>query len=286
MFEQLLANMHWGVVAIVIQLIFLECILSIDNAAVLGAMVNHLPTDKPTPWPKALKPFFGWTDKFMGSQRSAALKVGLFGAYAGRLIMLALATIIVRNPWMQILGALYLLHLGIQHFIHLYHEEQHATGHSEGPMPNKGGFWSVVLALNLADMAFSLDNVIAAVALSDKFWVVALGVGVGIVMMRFAATLFARMIAWEPKLESGAYLLLLAIGSELILAKILDIHIDDMVSFAISVMIILLTITFARVTFLRPLLIVFRPGVIAAVTVNTLVGRAFGSIKKLVVAER
>jgi len=47
--------MDFSVVVIVIQLIFLEGILSIDNAAVLGAMVSVLPDDKAIPWPPALQ---------------------------------------------------------------------------------------------------------------------------------------------------------------------------------------------------------------------------------------
>ena len=47
--------MDWSIVVIILQLIVLEGLLSIDNAAVLGAMVIHLPEDKPIEWPKALK---------------------------------------------------------------------------------------------------------------------------------------------------------------------------------------------------------------------------------------
>ena len=44
-------NLYWPVIAIVLQLIFLEGILSIDNAAVLGLLVPPLPDDKGIPWP-------------------------------------------------------------------------------------------------------------------------------------------------------------------------------------------------------------------------------------------
>ena len=40
-----------GVILLIVQLVYLEGILSIDNAAVLGAMVAHLPEHKPIPWP-------------------------------------------------------------------------------------------------------------------------------------------------------------------------------------------------------------------------------------------
>src|SRR5436309_1409220 len=73
--------MDIAIITIIVQLIFLECILSIDNAAVMGAMVANLPSEQPTPWPKSLRPLLGWADRFLGAQRDAALKVGLFGAY-------------------------------------------------------------------------------------------------------------------------------------------------------------------------------------------------------------
>jgi tellurite resistance protein TerC len=265
-----LGAIEWGVAGIIVQLIFLECILSIDNAAVMGAMVAHLPTDAPTPWPARLRPLFGWADPLLGPQRAAALKVGLFGAYAGRVLMLVLASIIIRLVWVQVLGALYLLHLGISHFVARYLEAEdaaRATG-DEPLAARRGGFWSVVLALNLADLAFSLDNVIAAIALSSRLWIVILGVGIGILVMRFAATLFAQMIRWEPKLESGAYLLLLAIGTQLLLEKLFDLQIDEAVRFVLSALILLLTVTFARVKLLRPLLIVFWPPIMAAALVQ------------------
>ena len=52
-----------------------------------------------------------------------------------------------------------------------------------------GGFWKTVLIIELADLAFSLDNVVVAVQLDPekRFWVIALGVGIGIIVMRFAA---------------------------------------------------------------------------------------------------
>jgi tellurite resistance protein TerC len=93
-------------VTIVIQLIFLEGILSIDNAAVLGALVVVLPEDKLVPYPRALHFLQGITDRLFGTQQAAALKVGLLGAYVARGLMLAAAAWVIRNPALQIIGAL------------------------------------------------------------------------------------------------------------------------------------------------------------------------------------
>jgi tellurite resistance protein TerC len=77
--------------------IFLEGILSIDNAAVLGAMVSIHPTKEMAPWPKPLR-FLGLPiHRLLGGQRSAALKVGLLSAYFGRGLMLVMASFVVQN---------------------------------------------------------------------------------------------------------------------------------------------------------------------------------------------
>lgn len=239
--------MDIGIVAIIAQLVFLECILSIDNAAVIGAMVAKLPNDRPTPWPKAIAPFFSRFDHILGSQRESALKVGLFGAYAGRIIMLALASIIIQYKWMQVLGALYLIYLAGKHFVERFQHHQAKRANPEHERSAKSqSFWNVVLTIELADLAFSLDNVVAAISLSERLWVVILGVAIGIVIIRFAATLFTRMIAWEPALEHAAYLLLVAIGGELILEHWFAIELGDIAKFAISTAILALTVIVAR----------------------------------------
>jgi tellurite resistance protein TerC len=104
-----------GIATVVIQLIFLEGILSIDNAAVLGAMVSMLPTNQAVPYPAALRFLQRGTNRLLGMQQAAALKVGLLGAYAGRGLMLFLATWVIEKPILRILGAAYLIKLGFGH---------------------------------------------------------------------------------------------------------------------------------------------------------------------------
>ena len=275
--------MDAAIITVILQLIFLECILSIDNAAVMGAMVAHLPNDQPPPWPKALRqsPLL---NRLLGPQREAALKVGLFGAYAGRILMLVLATIIIKMEWVQILGAAYLFYLAIDHFADTYEqsEQASATKMAEKSTRAKKGFWHVVLALNLADMAFSLDNVVAAIALSEILWVVIVGVGIGILIIRFAATLFARLINWEPAMEHAAYLLLLAIGGELLLDKLAGVAIGELTQFSISVGILVLTIVFARVRLFQPLLEFFRRCMIVFAAIQSGITAIFALLLLLV----
>ncbi len=245
-----------GIVSIVIQLIFLEGILSIDNAAVLGAMVSVLPNDKPVPYPRPLRFLQRFTDRVLGMQQMAALKVGLLGAYLGRGTMLVVAAWVINNPFLKIVGAAYLIKLAFEHL-------------SVGDQPGEqeffdrqrkaaNTFWLIVLNVELADLAFSLDNVVAAVALSSQLWVVMLGVALGIIAMRFAAGIFTWLIKKEPVLETAAYIVVLNIGVELVLAEFLHMHFESWQKFVISGATLILCVVYARVEFLHILAPLFQ----------------------------
>lgn len=240
--------MDLRVLLIILQLIYLEGILSIDNAAVLGAMVAHLPRHETIPWPRALRFLRKPIHRMLGGQRLAALKVGLFGAYFGRGMMLFLASWIIRNRWLLLLGGLYLIKLAADHLGETSREAREAAAQAAGGPVRKPerAFWSVVLAVELADLAFSLDNVVAAVALSRILWVVLTGVFLGIVAMRFAASIFTFVIERYPELEAAAYLLIFNIGIELLLEDLFGIHISDLQKFGVSLGTLLITLFYGR----------------------------------------
>jgi len=245
--------MDLSFIVIVLQLIFLEGILSIDNAAILGAMVNPLPAEEPVPWPKRLARFGHSMNKLLGHQRGAALRVGIIGAYLGRGIMLLAASYIIQNPWLKLVGAAYLIKLAL--------DDLSAHGYSgmeeevqSKPIKEKT-FWATVLSVELMDLAFSLDNVIAAVSLSDKLWVVMLGVAIGIVLMRFAAGIFSKIVQRAPILKTAAYILVLNIGIELLIEDLMHVTIGDWTRFGISAATIFLALAYERFKFMK----VFRP---------------------------
>ncbi len=236
-----------AVLLIVLQLIYLEGILSIDNAAVLGAMVAHLPRHAPIPWPRLLRFLQRPVHRLLGGQRPAALKVWLLGAYVGRGLMLFFATWVIRNRWLLLLGGLYLIRLGVDHLGETPAEARAAEARARGKTVRTGRpFWSVVLAVELADLAFSLDNVVAAVALSRQFWVVMTGVALGIITMRFAAGIFVYLIERFPVLEAAAYLLVLSIGGGLVVEDFLHVRPTDVQRFLLSFSILLLTLAYGR----------------------------------------
>ncbi len=244
-----------SIVYIIIQIIFLEGILSIDNAAVLGAMVSVLPPETMVPWPGPLKFLGPPIHRLLGGQRGAALKVGLLGAYLGRGLMLVLASFVIHNDFLKFLGAAYLIKLAFENLGAPEHGEEHQF-EDKRDMSGKG-FWSVVLAVELADLAFSLDNVVAVIALSDNLLIVMFGVAVGILTMRFAAGIFTWMISKEPLLKPAAYMVVFNIGAELMLSEFVGLEIESSTKFIISALTLVAFVVYARVKPLHVLRPVF-----------------------------
>ncbi len=243
--------MDFSIPLIILQLVFMEGILSIDNAAILGAMVVHLPDDRPVTWPTSLRKIGYRLHSVLGNQRTAALRVGLLGAYVGRGIMLLLANVVIQNHWLKLIGAIYLVKLACDNLGRPAEgetEEEAHVHHLEGK-----GFWNIVLTLEITDLVFSLDNVVVAVTLSTHIWVVMLGVAIGILLMRFAAGIFSYAIEREPVLKYAAYLLVFNIGIELLLADLFNFELDSYTRFGISVATILISILYAHSPFLKKL---------------------------------
>lgn len=242
-------NEYWPIVVIVLQLIFLEGILSIDNAAVIGALVSPLPDDQGVPWPKALRKLGQTLHPLLGYQRMAALRVGLLGAYVGRGAMLFLTSFLIHNSWIKLIGAVYLIHLAFDSL------EDMSSGDSDDDGEIKPikvqTFWATVLTVEIMDLIFSIDNVVAAVSLSNMLWVVMLGVGIGILTMRYAAGIFSYAVEREPILKQAAYILVFNIGVELILDQVWHIEIPDLLRFGISVATIVLALSYAHSPFLQ-----------------------------------
>ncbi len=243
-------SFYWPIFLIVVQLIFLDGILSIDNAAIIGALVSPLPDKVDIPWPDPLKGLGKILHPFLGNQRTAALRVGLLGAYLGRGLMLFMVSFLIHNPWIKLIGAAYLIHLAFDSL-----EESSIGGEEdedgEGSPIKARSFWATVVTVELMDLVFSIDNVVAAVSLSKLLWVVMLGVAIGILTMRYAAGLFSYAVEREPILKNAAYILVFVIGLELILEQVWNVEISDMLRFGISISVILLALAYEHISILR-----------------------------------
>lgn len=221
--------------AIIGFLIVLEGILSIDNALVLGLLAKRLP--------KHLQP--------------RALTYGLVGAFVFRLIAIALASVLLKWWIVKLLGGAYLIYVAVNHFfIEKHHDEPHPdpesgivpsdletieheraeiAEHSPFPVPRAvvprprklAKFWPTVFVIEMTDIAFAIDSILAAIALVSgvphrpdeihpKLWVVITGGFLGVVLMRFAAVMFIRLLERFPNFETAAYLLVTIIGGKLV----------------------------------------------------------------------
>lgn len=211
-------------------LIVLEGVLSIDNALVLGILAKRLP--------KKLQ--------------SRALTYGLVGAFVFRLIAIGTATFLLKWHIVKLLGGAYLIYIAIKHFFFESHDEEkhdHIATDEEKEAALEPGvkvlayehpsqaaikavakFWPTVLVIELTDIAFAVDSILAAIgvvggpstehrgvdAVHDKLWVILTGGMLGVILMRYAAVLFIKLLERFPRFETAAYLLVIAIGAKLL----------------------------------------------------------------------
>ncbi|HPW68583.1 MAG TPA: TerC family protein [Deltaproteobacteria bacterium] len=171
-------------------LAILEGILSVDNSLVLAILVRTLPKD----------------------QQRKALTYGIAGAFLFRLIALIFAAYLIKFLIFKIVGGLYLVYLAMKHMFFFFQENAHQTR----PGVAKS-FWGTVLVVELTDIAFSIDSITTAVAMSNKLAVVWLGGIMGIIFLRFAASFFIGLLEKLPRLEDLAYQLIFFIGTKLLL---------------------------------------------------------------------
>jgi len=190
-------------------LIVLEGLLSADNALVLAVIAKHLPEN----------------------QRSKAINYGIIMAFAFRFAAL-FAISFIANVWqVQAIGAAYLLYLGLKHVIRDMFGKKEAHKEEKESSGSVKGFWGTVGKIALADLAFAIDSILAAVALAlglpdspfgdfggmdaAKFGVVVLGGIAGLVLIKYAAGWFIKLLTKRPALETTAYAIVAWVGVKL-----------------------------------------------------------------------
>lgn len=228
-------------IPVIISLIIIEGLLSVDNALAIAAMASHLP----------------------GRQKYMALKYGIIGAYLFRGLCLAFAAWIIENPWLKICGAAYLVYLMCQHFTGAGDEDNDGAPDSK----NHRGFLATILAIEIMDLSLSVDNIVAAVAMSPKLWVVCTGVFIGILALRFVAGACIKLIEKFPILEETAFLLIGYVGFVLVYELLSDpksglqvlpgpVHVSALQKFLGIMLIVVISIIYSK---LKPLQAAFKP---------------------------
>ena len=227
---------------IVLNLIIIEGLLSVDNAAALATMVMRLPEQ----------------------ERDKALKYGIFGAYFFRGLCLIFASLLIKITWLKLLGGLYLIYISFRFFADKLvsntgsNDETHKI--KKSPLDSLiGTFWSTVVLVEVMDLAFSIDNVFAAVAFTNKIGLICLGVFIGILTMRFAAQYFVKLMEKFPFLESSAFIVICILGIKLSLSfiseytsilnafQVLHGHKGDIITSVITLLVFIVPILVSKI---------------------------------------
>jgi YkoY family integral membrane protein len=210
-------------------LVGLEGLLSADNALVMAIMVLGLPK----------------------RDHQKALRYGLIGGFVFRVAATVLAVYLIRLILVKLLGALYLLYLAYSHF--WGHE---SAGDRRTPPKAKGWlgltpFWATVVRVEMINLAFSIDSILVAVAMSPKLWVVITGGILGIVAMRLVVGQLLTLVQRYPALVDGAFIIIAWVGIKLCVEYLHDAHytafeIPRWLSLGLIVVIFVIAYVYAR----------------------------------------
>lgn len=197
MLDQLLDSPSFGVETLLALpvLIALEAVLSADNAIALAALAQGLHDS---------------------ALQRRALNIGLVLAYILRIALILTATWVVRFWQFELAGALYLLWLVFQYFTSKPDQDDENQHHG----PRFSSLWQAIPMIGITDLAFSLDSVTTAIAVSQDTWLILIGATIGIITLRFMAGLFIRWLKEFQHLEDAGYITVALVGLRLLLRVI------------------------------------------------------------------
>lgn len=194
MLDQLLDSPNFGLETLLVLpvLIALEAVLSADNAIALAALARGLHDS---------------------ALQRRALNIGLVLAYILRISLILTATWVVQFWQFELAGALYLLWLVFQYFTSKPDEDDESHHHHG---PRFSSLWQAIPMIGITDLAFSLDSVTTAIAVSQDTWLILTGATIGIITLRFMAGLFIRWLKEFEYLEDAGYLTVALVGARLL----------------------------------------------------------------------
>ncbi|HEY9639127.1 MAG TPA: hypothetical protein V6C57_01510 [Coleofasciculaceae cyanobacterium] len=176
-------------------LVALEAVLSADNAIALAAIAQGLDGQE---------------------MQRRALNLGLVAAFGLRATLILTATWVVQFWQFELLGAAYLLWLVFQYFTS--NEVEDKSGHHlHHHGPRFANLWQAIPMIAITDLAFSLDSVTTAIAVSKDTWLVLTGGFIGVIALRFMAGLFIRWLDKFTHLEDAGFITVALVGIRLLL---------------------------------------------------------------------
>ena len=134
-----------------------------------------------------------------------------------RIVATLLAVYLIRLAWVKLLGGLYLLYLTYQHFFRSGDAEERSKPRPARPWLGLSALWGTILKVELVNIAFSVDSILVAVAMSPKTWVVLTGGLLGIVAMRVVISQLLAIVRRYPALVDGAFIIIALVGAKLLL---------------------------------------------------------------------
>ena len=180
-------------------LVSLELILSADNAVALAVITRDLNN--------------------IQLQRTA-LNVGISIALLLRIVIILMAQIILKYWYLKLVSGIYLLYISINKFIP---SSKVDTLDRKLPDDNEGiSLAKVIIMISFTDLAFSIDSVTAAVAISDQFILVITGAIIGVVALRFTSDLFISWLDIYSRLEIAGYIIVGFIGIKLVIKTLIS----------------------------------------------------------------
>jgi YkoY family integral membrane protein len=210
-------------------LIILEGLLSADNALVLAVMILGL----------------------RRQDQKKALRYGLVGAFAFRITATLLATYLIKVGWVKLLGGLYLMYLCYKHFFSSGSAEERSRPKSAKPWLGLNALWGTVVKVELVNIAFSVDSILVAVAMSRKTWVVLVGGLLGIVAMRLVIGQLLSIVRRYPTLVDAAFIIIAWVGIKLFVEYLhaagqIDLEVNKWLSFGLIAVIFTVAYLVAR----------------------------------------
>src|SRR4029450_3646352 len=210
-------------------LVVLEGLLSADNALVLAMMILGLPR----------------------RDQKKALRYGLVGACAFRILATLLATYLIRVGFVQLAGGVYLLYLCYQHFFRGGGGDERQRIKPAQPWLGMAALWGTVVKVELVNIAFSVDSILVAVAMSKKLWVVLAGGLIGIIAIRVVIAQLLSLVRRYPAIVAGAFIIIAWVGVKLLIEYLhaeglIHFQINKWISFALIAAIFLVSYAYAR----------------------------------------
>ncbi|WP_439572883.1 TerC family protein [Phreatobacter sp.] len=175
-----------------IQIIWIDILLSGDNAVVIALACRGLPE----------------------KQRRIGIMLGAGAAVGLRILFALVITYMLAVPFLKVIGGLLLFWIAVKLIVG---EEDHGGGH--GNIAETDNLWRAVRTIAIADAVMSLDNVIAiAAAAHGNVWLFVFGLALTIPLIVFGSTLILGMIERYPLIVWAGAALLGWIAGEMILS--------------------------------------------------------------------